>query len=165
MRESLEVRVPMLDEQLFTFGLSLPHHLKVKGRTCKRVLRQMAANRLPRAVANKPKCGFGIPFDSWIDAEFKARVRDVLSGSASRLPEFFRPRAYRPLLEAFCNGRGETGTDDRGVLYQLVIMLLSVHLTLETKSRQQLFPNISTDSGFRRNDYDRESEIGKSVRR
>ena len=37
MKESLEVRVPMLDEELFAFGLSLPHSLKVKGRTCKRV--------------------------------------------------------------------------------------------------------------------------------
>jgi asparagine synthase (glutamine-hydrolysing) len=27
MKESLEVRVPMLDDELFTFGLSLPHHL------------------------------------------------------------------------------------------------------------------------------------------
>ena len=31
MRESLEVRVPMLDEELFAFGLSLPHRLKVDG--------------------------------------------------------------------------------------------------------------------------------------
>src|SRR5262249_27234217 len=36
MKESLEIRVPMLDEDLFAFGLSLPLHLKVKGRTCKR---------------------------------------------------------------------------------------------------------------------------------
>ena len=28
MRESLEIRVPMLDEDLFTFGLSLPHASK-----------------------------------------------------------------------------------------------------------------------------------------
>src|SRR5262249_48249043 len=47
MRESLEVRVPMLDEELFVFGLSLPHNLKVNGRTCKRVLREVAKHRLP----------------------------------------------------------------------------------------------------------------------
>ena len=32
MKESLEVRVPMLDEDLMAFGLSLPHQLKVNGR-------------------------------------------------------------------------------------------------------------------------------------
>jgi asparagine synthase (glutamine-hydrolysing) len=39
MKESLEVRVPMLDEDLFAFGLALPHYLKVNQWTCKRVLR------------------------------------------------------------------------------------------------------------------------------
>ena len=31
MRESMEVRVPMLDEDLVEFGLSLPYALKVRG--------------------------------------------------------------------------------------------------------------------------------------
>src|SRR5262249_16223584 len=47
MMESLEIRVPMLDEDLFAFGLSLPRYLKVDGRTCKRTLRAVAARRLP----------------------------------------------------------------------------------------------------------------------
>jgi hypothetical protein len=51
----------MLDEDLMAFGLSLPHQLKVNGRTCKKVLRAVAERRLPSAVANKPKWGFGIP--------------------------------------------------------------------------------------------------------
>ena len=42
MRESLEVRVPMLDEDLFAFGLSLSHACKVEGRSSKRVLRAVA---------------------------------------------------------------------------------------------------------------------------
>ena len=46
MKESLEVRVPMLDEELFAFGLSLPHRLKVDGRTCKRVLRAIAQRQV-----------------------------------------------------------------------------------------------------------------------
>ena len=93
MRESLEVRVPMLDEDLFAFGLSLPHCLKVNGRTCKRVLRAVAKRKLPPEVANKPKWGFGIPVDTWVNADFKARLRDALLGPSSRLPEFFRPEA------------------------------------------------------------------------
>jgi asparagine synthase (glutamine-hydrolysing) len=137
MKESLEVRVPMLDEDLFSFGLSLPHHLKVKGRTCKRVLRAIAARRLPTAVANKSKSGFGIPFDSWVDPEVKARVRDVLLGSRTNLPEFFRPEVYRPLLKAFSEGQSIAGTP-RDVLYQLAVMLLSVHLSLDVRSRDQL---------------------------
>lgn len=130
MRESLEVRVPMLDEDLVAFGLSLPHHLKVKGRTCKRVLRAAAERRLPPAVANKPKWGFAIPVDTWADADFKARLRDILLGPSSRLPEFFRPEVYRPVVEAFCEGRPCFGISRQG-LCQRVIMLLSVQLALD----------------------------------
>ena len=61
MRESLEVRVPMLDEDLFAFGLSLSHACKVEGRSSKRVLRAVADGWLPASVARKPQWGFAIP--------------------------------------------------------------------------------------------------------
>jgi asparagine synthase (glutamine-hydrolysing) len=129
MRESLEVRVPMLDEDLFAFGLSLPHYLKVKGRTCKRVLREVAKRKLPFLVANKPKRGFGIPVDSWVDPPFRNRLKDVLLGSTSKLPEFFQPGVYRPMIEAFCEGRMCPSISRQGV-YQRAIMFLSLQLAL-----------------------------------
>ena len=129
MKESLEVRVPMLDEDLFAFGLSLPHSLKVKGRTCKRVLREMAKRKLPEAVANKRKRGFAIPVDMWIEGEFRRVLREALLGPASKLAEFFRPEIYRPIIEAFCDGVPYPGISRQG-LYQRAIMFLSLQLAL-----------------------------------
>jgi asparagine synthase (glutamine-hydrolysing) len=134
MRESLEVRVPMLDEELFSFGLSFPHHFKVAGRTCKRVLRAIAKRRLPPSVASKPKRGFEIPIDSWVDANFKTNLRDALLGPSSSLPEFFQPEAYRSMVEAFCEARAYPGVSRQG-LYQRAVMLLSVHLALDDSHR------------------------------
>jgi asparagine synthase (glutamine-hydrolysing) len=133
MKESLEVRVPMLDEDLFAFGLSLPHGLKVNGRTCKRVLRAVAQRWLPPLVATKPKRGFAIPVDGWVDTAFKMRLKDALLGPTSRLPDFFRPEAYQPIVEAFCTGRACPHISRQG-LYQRVIMLLAVHLALRSKT-------------------------------
>ncbi len=129
MRESLEVRVPMLDEELFAFGLTLPHRLKVKGRICKRVLREVAQRRLPQEVARKPKWGFAIPVDTWVDGAFRTRLRSTLLGPASRLPEFFRPEAYQPWVDAFCNEHPYHSASRQG-LYQRIIMLLSLQLAL-----------------------------------
>jgi asparagine synthase (glutamine-hydrolysing) len=129
MKESLEVRVPMLDEELFAFGLSLPHYLKVRGQTCKRVLRAVAQRRLPHAVAHKPKRGFGVPIDTWVDTEFKARLRDALLGTSSRLPEFYRPEVYRPMVEAFCTGHPYSSNSHYD-LYRWIILFLSVQLAL-----------------------------------
>jgi asparagine synthase (glutamine-hydrolysing) len=130
MKESLEVRVPMLDEDLFAFGMSLPHRLKVQGEMCKVVLREVARRWLPASVAHKPKWGFGVPVDTWVDAEFKMQLEETLLGRRSRISEFFRPDAYRPVIEAFC-GRSQCENISRTGLYQRAIMLLSVQLALD----------------------------------
>jgi asparagine synthase (glutamine-hydrolysing) len=129
MKESLEVRVPMLDEDLFLFGLTLPHKLKVKGRECKQVLRGVAARQLPPMVAKKPKHGFGVPVDRWVNAEFRSRVRETLMGPSSLLPEYFSPEAYKPIVGAFCSGRSDGGTSREGTLRR-TIFLLSTQLHL-----------------------------------
>jgi len=129
MKESMEIRVPMLDEDLFDFTLSLPHSLKVNGRTCKRVLRAIANRRLPPLVANKPKQGFEIPVDAWVGSDFRGALREELLGPSSRLSEFFQPESYRPMIEAFCD-RSSCSSISRTGLYQRVIMLLSVQATL-----------------------------------
>ncbi|MBL8053005.1 MAG: asparagine synthase (glutamine-hydrolyzing) [Nitrospira sp.] len=130
MKENLEVRVPMLDEELFSFGLSLPHKFKVKARECKLVLREVAARQLPPAIARKPKHGFAVPVDRWVNSEFKSRVRETLLGSSSRLPEFFRPEGYKPFLQMFCDGRSN-GSFSRDAIFRRVIFLLSVHLAAD----------------------------------
>jgi asparagine synthase (glutamine-hydrolysing) len=132
-KESLEVRVPMLDEDLFAFGLSLPHALKVRRQTSKVVLRALASRRLPSEVAQKPKRGFGIPVDKWVDGSFRSRLKETLLGPESRLPDFFRPQTYRPLIETFCEGGSYPGVHRSG-LYRRAIMLLSLHLALSRKT-------------------------------
>ena len=57
----------MLDEELFAFGISLPQHLNVNGRSGKRTLHAVVARPQPAAVANKPKWGFVIPFETWVE--------------------------------------------------------------------------------------------------
>jgi asparagine synthase (glutamine-hydrolysing) len=129
MKESLEVRVPMLDEDLVAFGLSLPHHLKVQGRTCKRVLRGVAQRMLPTAIATKPKWGFAVPLRAWVDADFKVLLRDTLLGPSSRLSEYFRPAAYTKIVKDICDSSTlrESATGEHHVRG---MMLLAAQLTL-----------------------------------
>lgn len=133
MKESLEVRVPFLDEDLFAFGLNLPYHLKAKGFTGKRVLREIAQRRLPSRVARKPKGGFVLPFDTWTDPSFKTTLKEVLLGSNDRLEEYFNPDVFRPIVKTFCQGN-QYKDFSRGAHWSLVVMLLSVFLTLDTTS-------------------------------
>jgi asparagine synthase (glutamine-hydrolysing) len=132
MKESMEIRVPMLDEDLFEFGLSLPHRLKVSGRKCKRVLRAVATRRLPRAVANKSKWGFHVPVDTWLDDQFRSSLGDALLGSSSTLSDFFDGRIYKAMVESFCKQHFYPDVSRAG-LYQRVIMFLAAELALRNR--------------------------------
>lgn len=133
MKESLEVRVPMLDEDLFAFGLTLPFPLKVRGQTGKRVLRHLASSHLPHDVAVKSKQGFGIPIDAWVDQDFKERIRMCLLGPSSPLKDHFNPGVYGPWVDHFARGVPLPGITREG-LYQRVFMLLSLWLALSRKT-------------------------------
>lgn len=59
-----------------------------------------------------------------------ARLRGLLLGASSRLPEFFNPVVYKPIVEAFCEDRPFFGISRQG-LYSRAIMFLSVQLATE----------------------------------
>ena len=129
MRHSLEVRVPMLDEDLIAFGLTLPHALRVDGRKGKRLLRALAARHLPASIAARPKRGFSVPVDRWVDGSFRMMLRESLLDAGSPVGEYFVPRVYTPWVEAFCRGGTVPGLSREG-LYQRVMMLLALDLVL-----------------------------------
>lgn len=129
MMEGLEVRVPMLDENLFAFGLTLPHSLKSARGASKPVLRAVAAGKVPADVAALPKHGFNVPFDKLVDGAFKSRLKDELLGPGSGLNDLLDAAAYRPIVNAFCDERPLPGVSRAG-LYQRAIMLLSIHLAV-----------------------------------
>jgi asparagine synthase (glutamine-hydrolysing) len=133
MKESLEVRVPMLDEDLVVFGLSLPHYLKVQNKTCKRVLRTVAQRLLPKSIANKPKWGFGVPLEAWVGIDFKERLRSELLGPSSMLGEYFTPTAYRKVVNDICNSSRHRESA-LGAQYIRAMMLLAVQFTLARNS-------------------------------
>jgi asparagine synthase (glutamine-hydrolysing) len=129
MHESIEIRVPMLNEDLVEFGLTVPHHLNVRRRIGKRVLRGVARRWLPPKVAAKPKAGFRIPIDAWVTSAFKQRLRETLLGATSPLRDLLSVNVYRRWIEAFCSGTLLPDTP-RDVLYRRAILLLSLHLSL-----------------------------------
>jgi asparagine synthase (glutamine-hydrolysing) len=71
MSVGLEVRAPLLDEQVFEFAARLPLDMKVHGSECKRVLRAVLHRRVPPHLVDRPKQGFSIPLADWLRAEFR----------------------------------------------------------------------------------------------
>lgn len=130
MRASIEVRVPMLDEELVALGLGLPHRLKSKGRAGKRVLRELAAQWLPGPVARRPKHGFSIPIDVMVPPGFHRAARELLLAPDARTRPFLDPALTERWLHGFERARGgdHGGEISRGGMYQRVFILLALEL-------------------------------------
>jgi asparagine synthase (glutamine-hydrolysing) len=78
MAHSLEVRCPLLDHRIIEFAARLPAGLKVRPRSGKRVLRAMAARRLPAEILDQPKRGFSIPAASWLRNELRVLAESLI---------------------------------------------------------------------------------------
>jgi asparagine synthase (glutamine-hydrolysing) len=130
MRAGIEVRVPLLDEELVGFALSLPHRMKTDGRKGKLVLRDVAARWLPPQVANHPKHGFTIPLDVMVQPRFHEAIADLLSGPSSRTGAFLQPDLVQRWLHQFRSGGRQGGVVSREGLYLRVFTLLALELWL-----------------------------------
>ena len=134
MRASIEVRVPLLDEDVVALGLSLPHRLKTDGRSGKLVLRTLARRWLPPQVARHPKHGFTIPLDVMVGPQVHAALDDLLLSPRARTRRVMDDALVRGWLDAFRRPRAENGSGggsiSRGGLYQRVFTLLALELWL-----------------------------------
>lgn len=113
MWHGLEVRVPLLDENLLDFALSLPEMAKIaRGDSSapygcyaatgvKRLLVEIGAPLLPNGFKYRAKRGFTLPFDSWLRGILQPMMKDILSAPMIAKRGFFEPSAVQFVLNAF----------------------------------------------------------------
>lgn len=81
MAHSLEVRPPLLDNDLIDWVFSLPASCKFDGKTSKRLLKQAAEPYLPKEIIYRKKKGFGIPLAEWLRGPLKERLETIFKDS------------------------------------------------------------------------------------
>ncbi|BBY30571.1 asparagine synthase (glutamine-hydrolyzing) [Mycolicibacterium sediminis] len=68
MANSLELRVPFLDPEVFAVASRLPFEQKITRTTTKYALRRALEPIVPAHVLNRPKLGFPVPIRHWLRA-------------------------------------------------------------------------------------------------
>ncbi|MCQ2749073.1 MAG: asparagine synthase C-terminal domain-containing protein [Clostridia bacterium] len=71
MSNSLELRVPFLDREVFEVASRINPKWSLKGNTTKRVLRKAARGIIPDFVLDRPKLGFPVPMGDWLRGDLK----------------------------------------------------------------------------------------------
>lgn len=98
MANSLEVRVPFLDKEVFEVASRIPRKYKVEGEVTKRAFRQTALEVLPEKVADKKKLGFPVPIRVWMREEpYYNRIKEMFTSEISK--QFFDVEYLVKLLE------------------------------------------------------------------
>jgi asparagine synthase (glutamine-hydrolysing) len=103
MHHSLEVRTPFLDYRLVELAMRIPAHHKMRLRTGKRLLHDIAGRTL-EVAADPIKHGFAPPVAGWLQAVLGERVRDALAEDVVRRRGVFDPVAARKVLEGSLAG-------------------------------------------------------------
>jgi asparagine synthase (glutamine-hydrolysing) len=105
MAHSLETRVPLLDNRLAAFAMSVPSRHKVRGMAKKRLLKRAAEPWLPPEILSAKKRGFSIPASQWLRGDLEPFAREVLSDDSVRRQGVFRPQEVTRILDRHVSGR------------------------------------------------------------
>ena len=99
MAHSLEVRSPLLDQEVVAFMARQPRALKYTEWDSKILLRALAKRYLPQAILKRPKQGFAIPLGAWIRGPLRPRVYDVLCSKPADQRGLFSAQRIRHMID------------------------------------------------------------------
>ncbi|MCL6600892.1 MAG: asparagine synthase (glutamine-hydrolyzing) [Alicyclobacillus macrosporangiidus] len=142
MANSVELRVPFLDKEVFEFAATIPTKYRIARGTTKYVLRRAVADILPPSVYTRAKLGFPIPIREWIRGEMRDFVHDVLS--SDQADEYLDRKYTLRLLEEHCAGK----RDFARPIWTILIFLLWHQIQI--RNSRHFVPSEPPTAGIRR---------------
>ena len=104
MAASVEVRVPLLDDDVVDAVSRLPGNLKVEGMATKVVLRQALRGKIPEIVLKRQKAPFAAPVRSWLRGPLAPMVADCLHPSRTLTRGLVNPAVVHRLIREHNRG-------------------------------------------------------------
>jgi asparagine synthase (glutamine-hydrolysing) len=140
MAASVEVRVPLLDDELVQLAATIPSRLKLKGWKRKYIFKRSQEGTLPKDIVWRRKAGFGAPIRSWLAGELAPLMADLLSEETLR-----RRGLVRPEQVARLRAQNAEGLADNSVQLYALLSLELWHRTF--LDRTWSFESITAPAG------------------
>jgi len=117
MRNSLEVRVPLLDHRLIELAFAIAGGEKLRKGKTKILFKEAFKDILPQKVYARSKAGFEVPISRWLRKELKFLVDQHLSPDLIRQQGIFDADTVAELSRAHMSGK----TDTSWMLWNLIV--------------------------------------------
>jgi asparagine synthase (glutamine-hydrolysing) len=117
MRNSLEVRVPLLDHRLVELACRIPGKDKMRRGVTKHVLKKTFKDLLPPGHTRQPKSGFEIPISRWLRTDLGFLVDRYLSAERIRDQGIFDAAVVQDLVA----DHRQAKTDTSWMLWNLIV--------------------------------------------
>lgn len=98
MAHGLEVRAPLLDQEIVRFGLSLPDAWLIDDGGGKRILREVLKRYVPMGLFERPKQGFDVPLQAWFKGSLLPAVESLSTSERLIDTGWFDPAGIRALI-------------------------------------------------------------------
>jgi asparagine synthase (glutamine-hydrolysing) len=105
MANSLELRVPFLDRELFELVRTIPAEYRIAGGTTKYVFRKAMEGIVPEFILNRPKLGFPVPMREWLKGERGLQVLEEIR--TREMSSYFKKDALETLMTRHRSGEGD----------------------------------------------------------
>lgn len=125
MLNGLEYRVPMLDEDLVSFSLSIPYNQKCSLTESKKVLRKIHSKYFPKGLSELKKKGFSLPLDTWLGSQVLEEMKSYISLKDGIVKDYIDPR-YVEILFKTLTERQYGEYCSRESAYQRILILFSL---------------------------------------
>ncbi len=104
MANSLELRVPFLDKEVFKVARTIPAPLRVNKKNTKYAMRRAALRHMPEDWAKKKKLGFPVPTRVWLkDEKYYNIVKETFESETAK--KFFNSDELVKFLDDHFNGK------------------------------------------------------------
>ncbi|MCB1247733.1 MAG: hypothetical protein KDB69_10735, partial [Acidimicrobiia bacterium] len=117
MHESLEVRVPLLDDEVVSAAIATDPEVCMDGGIGKLPLRQALADYVPESIITKPKKGFDPPLANWFRGALSDRLVERVVENPVVLADAFDRNEVRQLVDSH-----QMGQDNSRPLWHLLAL-------------------------------------------
>ncbi|MGL5149148.1 MAG: asparagine synthase (glutamine-hydrolyzing) [Clostridium sp.] len=132
MANSLEVRVPFLDKEVFNLASTLSKDEKINGFTTKHMLRESFKDIIPEYVYKKKKLGYPVPIRVWLKSELYQWAYEIIKDNPVK--EIKQEEVLR-MLNFHRGGKGDYSRRIWCIIVYIIWYRLYIDKTLNKDSK------------------------------